>query len=178
MPAPEGQLAVRCHHCWYGSALGVDRFIDLPLPLTASRPPQFFKILGVLGGVALAAYLLGRQEKPGKIQLTTAFALFILLFVFLKTPALTRMISAVLRDLNGQSTLLASALDVRWLGFSYIAFRLMHTLRDRQSGRLPPVSLAEYVVYVIFFPALSAGPIDRIERFIKDLRRPLALAGR
>jgi len=81
----------------------------------------------------------------------------------------------VLRSWNGQSTLLASPLDLRWLGFSYIAFRLLHTLRDRQSGRLAAVSLSEYVVYVIFFPALSAGPIDRIERFIGDLRRPLRL---
>ncbi len=40
---------------------------------------------------------------------------------------------------------------------------------------LPVVSLSEYVVYVIFFPALAAGPIDRIERFVGDLRRPLAL---
>jgi D-alanyl-lipoteichoic acid acyltransferase DltB (MBOAT superfamily) len=48
----------------------------------------------------------------------------------------------------------------------------MHTIRDRQSGRLPPVSLGEYVSYVIFFPTLSAGPIDRIERFITNLRTP------
>jgi D-alanyl-lipoteichoic acid acyltransferase DltB (MBOAT superfamily) len=35
--------------------------------------------------------------------------------------------------------------------------------------------LAEYVVYVIFFPAVSAGPIDRIERFLTDLRAPSRL---
>jgi alginate O-acetyltransferase complex protein AlgI len=64
---------------------------------------------------------------------------------------------------------------LRWLGFSYIAFRLLHTIRDRQSGRLPVVSLSEYLVYVIFFPALTAGPIDRIERFVGDLRQPLTL---
>jgi len=32
------------------------------------------------------------------------------------------------------------------------------------------------VVYMLFFPTLSAGPIDRIERFIKDLRQPLDLS--
>jgi D-alanyl-lipoteichoic acid acyltransferase DltB (MBOAT superfamily) len=99
-----------------------------------------------------------------------------LFFVFLKVPALSQFLSQLLRALNGQSTSLASPLDIRWLGFSYIAFRLLHTLRDRQTGRLPAVSLAEYVVYVIFFPALAAGPIDRIERFVGDLRRPVALA--
>jgi D-alanyl-lipoteichoic acid acyltransferase DltB (MBOAT superfamily) len=34
------------------------------------------------------------------------------------------------------------------------------------------VSLQEYVNYVIFFPAVTAGPIDRLERFIGDLRKP------
>ncbi len=90
-------------------------------------------------------------------------------------PALAEWASKTLRGWNGQSVALASAMDVRWLGFSYIAFRLLHTLRDRQSGRLPAVSLSEYVVYVIFFPALAAGPIDRIERFVGDLRQPAVL---
>jgi alginate O-acetyltransferase complex protein AlgI len=45
-----------------------------------------------------------------------------------------------------------------------------------RAGVCPVVNLSEYVVYVIFFPALAAGPIDRIERFIGDLRRPLAIS--
>ena len=51
----------------------------------------------------------------------------------------------------------------------------MHTIRDRLSGRLPSVTLAEYVNYVIFFASFTAGPIDRIERFVKELRSPLAM---
>ena len=69
----------------------------------------------------------------------------------------------------------ASASDLRWLGFSYIAFRLIHVLRDRQLGRLPELSLPEFATYVVFFPSLSAGPIDRAERFAQDLRKEFAL---
>lgn len=65
--------------------------------------------------------------------------------------------------------------QLHWLGFSYVAFRLIHTFIDKRAGRLPEASLAEYVIYVIFFPAFSAGPIDRIERFIQDLRHPKPL---
>ena len=155
--------------------LGLTRYLGLSLPLTASRPPQTLQILVALAITALAAFLLARYSKPGKLLLTAGFVFGIALFVFLKVPALTEWISRVVRGWNGQSTALASPLDLRWLGFSYIAFRLLHTIRDRQSGRLPVVSLSEYVVYVIFFPALAAGPIDRIERFVGDLRRPLAL---
>jgi D-alanyl-lipoteichoic acid acyltransferase DltB (MBOAT superfamily) len=86
---------------------------------------------------------------------------------------LATVASGLLRNAVGQSAERASALDLRWLGFSYIAFRLIHTLRDRQNGRLPAVSLQEYLVYALFFPAFTAGPIDRLERFLQDLRRPL-----
>lgn len=66
--------------------------------------------------------------------------------------------------------MLAGAVDVGWLGFSYVAFRLIHTLRDRQTGRLPNLTLREYFTYLIFFPSYTAGPIDRAERFVKDYR--------
>jgi len=66
---------------------------------------------------------------------------------------------------------LASPLDLNWLGFSYVAFRLIHTLRDRLTALLPSLTLREYVTYVLFFPAYIAGPIDRAERFVEDLRK-------
>ncbi|KXK11646.1 MAG: Peptidoglycan O-acetyltransferase [Chloroflexi bacterium OLB14] len=103
--------------------------------------------------------------------LTFGLILLIGLFLIFKIPALTLWLSTILRGLVGQSVSTASALDIRWLGFSYIAFRLIHTIRDKQAGRLPDVDLKEYLTYVIFFPAFTAGPIDRIERFIKDLRQ-------
>jgi D-alanyl-lipoteichoic acid acyltransferase DltB (MBOAT superfamily) len=52
---------------------------------------------------------------------------------------------------------------------------LIHTLRDRQAGKLAAISLADYLTYIIFFPAFSAGPIDRLPRFVKDLQKPLVL---
>lgn len=156
--------------------LGLTRLLDVSLPLTASRPPQTLQILVALAAVAAAAFLLARSTAPGKAALGAAFLFVVLLLVILKVPALSLQASIFLRGLNAQSLAAASAFDLRWLGFSYIAFRLLHTIRDRQSGRLPSVSLGEYLVYVIFFPSLTAGPIDRIERFVGDLRSPPALA--
>ncbi len=181
LTTPREQRSLRTN--WPGAAilgsivlaLGLTRYLGFPLVLTASRPPQTPQILAGLAAVALIALLLTRFTKPGKAVLTSAFVFIILLFIVLKFPLLAALVSMGLRSLNHQSTSLALAQDLRWLGFSYIAFRLLHTIRDRQSGRLPVVSLSEYTVYVIFFPALTAGPIDRIERFVGDLRRPLAL---
>ena len=70
---------------------------------------------------------------------------------------------------------MGGSISLAWLGFSYVAFRLLHTILDRKAGRLPAVPLADYVNYVIFFPAFTAGPIDRLERFIHDLNNPVPL---
>ena len=41
--------------------------------------------------------------------------------------------------------------------------------------RLPELSLPEFATYVVFFPSLAAGPIDRAERFAQDLRKEFTL---
>ncbi len=154
--------------------------------ITPSRPPQTLTVLLLLAGAALVTWLLARFSRPGRATLSVGLLGLIALFVLLKTPVLAQWSAAGLRGLMGQDAALAQPTDLRWLGFSYVAFRLIHTLRDRASGRLPAVTLREYVTYVIFFPAFTAGPIDRLERFLKDLRNPeaptpnadLALAGR
>ena len=162
--------------------LGLTRFLDGSSLILPSRPPAFEQtVIAVIAAavVALGLGWLARRVAPGQKShsglLWGSVAALVALLVVLKTPSLALSASVALRDLMNQSTALAAAGDLRWLGFSYVAFRLIHTLRDRQNGRLPAVSLQEYMVYVIFFPAFTAGPIDRLERFIKDLRAPVAV---
>jgi D-alanyl-lipoteichoic acid acyltransferase DltB (MBOAT superfamily) len=108
--------------------------------------------------------------------IASASLLIVAVFIILKAEPLATDASAFLRSRTGQTAELSSPLDIRWLGFSYLAFRLLHTLRDRLAGRLPSLTLREFVTYIVFFPALAAGPIDRAERFIQDLRAPAAPA--
>jgi D-alanyl-lipoteichoic acid acyltransferase DltB (MBOAT superfamily) len=48
----------------------------------------------------------------------------------------------------------------------------MHTLLDRINGRLQEYSLQEFVIYIIFYPSITAGPIDRVQHFVRNLRQP------
>jgi D-alanyl-lipoteichoic acid acyltransferase DltB (MBOAT superfamily) len=131
----------------------------------------------VLGGVVLVAgvtALLLWRPAAGR-WLNLAVAALIGLLLVTKFEPLGQAASAALRGLAGQPRDLASATDLRWLGFSYLSFRLIHILRDRAAGRLPQVSLREFVTYAVFFPAYTAGPIDRLERFVKDERQPFKL---
>jgi D-alanyl-lipoteichoic acid acyltransferase DltB (MBOAT superfamily) len=151
--------------------VGLNRFISPTGFFAPSRPPQMTTIILVLGALAAVTWLLSLRKRNPSGLLIGGIVLLIVLLVILKFPPLTTWVSAQLRNFTGQSAALASPLDIRWLGFSYIAFRLIHTIRDRQSGRLPQVNLQEFVNYVIFFPAVTAGPIDRLERFTGDLRK-------
>ena len=152
--------------------IALTRYLGSTGIITPSRPPQIHLIAIVIGISSGVFFVLIRIKKPAKLLLSAAIIGLLLVFLVLKMPQLTGLTSSALRGLTGQSRELASALDIRWLGFSYIAFRLIHTLRDRQTGHLPSMHMDEYLVYMLFFPAFSAGPIDRAERFIKWLREP------
>ncbi len=146
--------------------LSAPRYLALPLTLT-TRPPPVEMTLVALAVVAALTLALGRL----RFRIGAALAGLLLLFILVKTAPFSQALAALIRTTSGQDPALASPLDIGgWLGFSYVAFRLIHTLRDRQSGLLPALNLREYLTYVIFFPAYTAGPIDRAETFVEELR--------
>ena len=153
--------------------IGLTRYTAPICCLTASRPPD---ILRILAGLAIAVILIALSYRFSEQRFFVTGTIFAILALFLvqKPGALAQAASAGLRSLSGQSPELASAADLPWIGFSYLAFRWLHVLRDHQAGKLPALSLEEFVTYTLFFPAMTAGPIDRAPRFIADLRAPAA----
>ena len=139
-------------------ALGSLRYFDLICCPTPSTPPDLWRIAIVLGVAAVIAVAIIRFA-PNNPRLASAFfILFIVLLLIIKTEPLARGVSAIIRSALGRDVSLASAGDVQWLGFSYIAFRLMHILRERSNPRFPKLTLRETITYVIFFPSFTAGP--------------------
>jgi alginate O-acetyltransferase complex protein AlgI len=161
--------------------VGIVTLVDLsryifPEPvLTGTTPPQFVQYLTFLAVIGFATLLFTAFSRRFAWTLSLLTILLIVILVVLKSPQLSLQTSILFRTLTDRPTETASALDLRWLGFSYIAFRLIHVLRDKQTGRLPELSLPEFGTYVVFFPSLAAGPIDRAERFAKDLQKEFSL---
>ena len=146
------------------------RFISYDGIITASRPPQLMQILPVLIAGAVPAFAVNLLAAKGKKWPMKLFiGLILLMLVILKTPRLSLWLSKSIRILNGQSADLALSSDIRWFGFSYIAFRLLSILIDCSKGRKADLELGDFLIYVCFPPALSAGPIDRWDRFTKEL---------
>ena len=155
--------------------VGLTRYIFPDPVLTTTTPPRLILVIGFIfiAGISITAFTFLSRRITFTLSLTIIALIAVL--IVLKSPSLSLQMSIFLRELTGRPTDTASALDLRWLGFSYISFRLIHVLRDKQTGRLPELSLPEFATYVVFFPSLSAGPIDRAERFAGDLRSEFRL---
>ncbi len=138
--------------------------------------PRLWMIAAAMVAYLILVYgMVGFSRASGHL-LTVSFFVIVLLLIYLKTPFLITKSFDFIYGLRGQPAGNVPHI-FSWLGYSYVAFRLLHTIRDRQAGRLPALTLSEYVNYVIFFPAFAAGPIDRVERFVEELRTPVASAG-
>src|SRR5215207_9438574 len=151
------------------------RYISPEPFFTATLPPRFGIFLIFIVAVAIAILIITRLSRAYTWIVSITIILLIVVLLILKSPQLSLQASIFIRELTRRSAETASASDLRWLGFSYIAFRLIHVLRDRQTGRLPELTLPEFATYVVFFSSLSAGPIDRAERFSQDLRKDFGL---
>lgn len=66
---------------------------------------------------------------------------------------------------------------VGFLGVSYLTFRVLDTIICIWDGVLTEVGTGEFLTFLLFFPTISSGPIDRFRRFRDDLRVKRTRAG-
>jgi len=57
------------------------------------------------------------------------------------------------------------------LGISYLSFRTIQIILEIRDGLIKEVSVFEYSYFLLFFPTISSGPIDRSRRFNQDIKK-------
>lgn len=137
---------------------------------------QSFSTLAPMAAVAIGAIGIGavipREGEDARRRTAIVFiVIMIAILIIVKLPALQVVTTSTLSSAFDRPILP----DWQWLGFSYTSFRLMHVLLDFRNKRLQPVSLSNFALYAIFFPAITAGPIDRVEHFVAELTKPTTL---
>lgn len=55
-----------------------------------------------------------------------------------------------------------------FLGISYLTFRTLDVLFGVKDRVIKEISFPAYGAYLLFFPTIASGPIDRYRRFVKD----------
>jgi alginate O-acetyltransferase complex protein AlgI len=149
--------------------IGLTRYFPQPLCcIGASKPPFLSNILYGIATLSILVFLFYKFSIKRNTD-NILIVLIIGIFLMLKNELLIKEFGKLLRYVNQQSITLGSSTDVSWIGYSYIAFRILHTVLDHKKNRLTASSLQDYLIYVLFFPTFLAGPIDRFQRFYKDL---------
>ena len=145
-------------------------------------------VLGLLGkklhyyGIFLcAAMLVIVFWQNGQLAALALFFLWemVLCCLFWRLPKLTRPLlwAAVILALGPLGLIkLGEVLQpfslFRLMGASYMSFRAVQVLLDIYDGRLQKLRPVALGYFLLFFPAVSSGPIDRYRRFLSDLDRP------
>ncbi|MGU3351760.1 D-alanyl-lipoteichoic acid biosynthesis protein DltB [Bacillus sp. M5A3_1b] len=57
-------------------------------------------------------------------------------------------------------------------GMSYVTFRAVQMVFEVRDNLIKELSFFNFWEFVLFFPAISSGPIDRYRRFQKDIQKP------
>ena len=156
--------------------IGISRFVPIPEIYKFVSVPNFIhtlQFLMILSFVLFTIRLFHRKE----IILWGMIGIIVLIFIILKNDPLSYKLSTYLRKINEQSVNLASSDEIVWIGYSYIAFRIMHALIESKKRMGLDISLRAYLGYLFYFPAFLAGPIDRIDHFKEEIssnKKPLA----
>ena len=130
--------------------------------------PNLDSILLFIIPSALGIYFYSKLKKKGWLIIPLIFLLLII-FLIVKNNFLSLGASQLFRSITDQALSLASAKEIVWIGYSYFAFRLMHVLIDANKRGKSNMPLNEFLGYLLFFPALLAGPIMRKEDFHKEI---------
>ena len=64
--------------------------------------------------------------------------------------------------------LFQSSYGLFFLGLSYITFRSLDVMINIQDGLIQVLQPIQFFVFLLFFPTISSGPIDRYQRFSGD----------
>ncbi|MGH0803015.1 D-alanyl-lipoteichoic acid biosynthesis protein DltB, partial [Bacillus cereus] len=59
-----------------------------------------------------------------------------------------------------------------FVGMSYVTFRAVQMVFEVRDNLIKELSFFNFWEFVLFFPAISSGPIDRYRRFQKDIQKP------
>lgn len=62
---------------------------------------------------------------------------------------------------------------IGFLGVSYLTFKSVQILIETYDGLIKEMGLFEFTYFLLFFPTISSGPIDRSRRFKADIYKKL-----
>jgi D-alanyl-lipoteichoic acid acyltransferase DltB (MBOAT superfamily) len=127
--------------------------------------------VSVLVNFTLAWLMQRLAADARRARLRTALLVFGIVFnvAFLGYFKYTNFFVTVLNDTTGTNFVLSQV--ILPLGISFITFQKIAFLVDVHSGRVESFTLRDYLLFVLFFPQLIAGPIVHYREMMPQFHR-------
>jgi membrane protein involved in D-alanine export len=145
---------------WIVLASAMMLLVQYAWPVAGKPGQPFWLELATLGGFAVGQFLLARiylvmrQRQASKSWIPLVLALSLMPLV------LAKMLPENAASLVG------------FVGISYLSFRAIDVLMCLHEGTVKELRMADYLIFILFFPTISSGPIDRFRRFKTDWDAP------
>ncbi len=150
---------------WLAMATALMLIVQYAWPVTGKAGDPFWQELATLLGFAAMQFLLARgylamrRRDASKKWITPAVLL-----------SLSPLVLAKLLPAGGGGNL------VGFIGISYLSFRAIDVLMCIHEGTVKELRAADFLLFLLFFPTISSGPIDRFRRFKLDWDAPRSRA--
>ncbi|WP_111928254.1 D-alanyl-lipoteichoic acid biosynthesis protein DltB [Clostridium tertium] len=136
-------------------------------------------------GVLVSIFMVGLIIGTGKYNLIL-FIMFIIgefivvygyLFIRKKTDNkiiyYLVLLSSMLPVIITKASVFVSFGPIGFIGLSYLNFKAIQMIIEIYDGAIKEVKFSTLVYFLLFFPTLSSGPIDRFRRFEEDLNKKI-----
>ncbi|HVE16940.1 MAG TPA: D-alanyl-lipoteichoic acid biosynthesis protein DltB [Chthoniobacterales bacterium] len=146
---------------WLVMATSLMLIVQYAWPVTGEAGDPFWQELATLLGfaalqfVVARGYLVMRRHDVSKKWITPAILL-----------SLSPLVLAKLLPAHGGGNL------VGFIGISYLSFRAIDVLMCIHEGTVKELRTSDFLLFLLFFPTISSGPIDRFRRFKVDWDAP------
>ncbi|WP_252224589.1 MULTISPECIES: D-alanyl-lipoteichoic acid biosynthesis protein DltB [unclassified Clostridium] len=127
-------------------------FLMILLIMTKSIGLSLFLIFLLIETFLIYMYLFIRKKTDNK------YIYWLILFL--------SMIPVIITKLAGVTKY--SSL-IGFIGLSYLNFKAIQMIIEIYDGRITEINFTTFIYFIIFFPTLSSGPIDRWKRFEDNL---------
>ena len=127
--------------------------------LFAGTPAQLAAFLVFLAVAATSAYVVFCSWTRG----SKSVALYRVMLALTLAPLAVYKVSAVF--------------DENFLGFigiSYLTFKAVQVLVEVRDGLIKELNAFDWLYFIVFFPVITSGPIDRSRRFLADAHAKLS----
>ncbi|KRL63002.1 DLTB protein [Lactobacillus psittaci DSM 15354] len=130
--------------------------VFLVLTFGGDKWVQGVTLLGYIVYQFLVTFAFQKYVKNGGKK-TSIFSLFVILAIL----PLTLVKLAPVIPAN-------ESITIGFLGVSYLTFKTVQVIMELRDGTIKEVDPILYARFLLFFPVISSGPIDRYRRFAKD----------